>query len=356
MINLSLRACAAGLAVQLCLISVCYATKMDPKTCACQRVPARFGTAAAPKGMAHIPGGTYQMGGDNKQARADELPKHAVTISAFWLDATQVTNAEFQRFVAATHHITTAEQKPDWEALKKQLPAGTPKPDESMLVPASLVFTATDHAVSLDDYSQWWKWVPGADWRHPRGPDSNIKGLDSHPVVHVSWDDAVAYCKWLGKRLPTEAEWEWAARGGLKNNIYPWGNEAIDTGTVKANTWQGEFPYKNSLRDKYYYTSPVKSFAANGYGLYDMAGNVWEWASDWYHANYYETFDKKTATNPQGPTKSFDPVEPYAQKKVLRGGSYLCNETYCSGYRVAARMKSTPDTSMQHIGFRCAKS
>lgn len=311
--------------------------------------------AATHTGMVKIPAGTFMMGGDNKHAKTDEFPKHAVKLSAFWLDATQITNAEFERFVKATHYVTTAEQKPDWEQLKKQLPAGTPKPDDSKLVAASLVFAPTKHAVSFGDYSQWWKWVPGANWRHPRGPDSNIEGKD-HPVVHVSWDDANAFCQWQSKRLPTEAEWEWAARGGLINNLYPWGNEPIDSGTVKANTWQGEFPYKNTLRDKYYYTSPVKSYAANGYGLYDMAGNVWEWVADWYRSDYYENFGGKIANNPQGPTTSYDPIEPYAQKKVLRGGSYLCNESYCSGYRVSARMKSTPDTSMQHIGFRCAQS
>lgn len=346
---------ATYIIMTLSFISTLAHAADETKAC-CQHIPARFAAASTHKNMAQIPAGTFMMGGDNKQAKSDEFPKHAVTISKFWLDVVQVTNEEFERFVKATHYVTTAEQKPDWEALKKQLPAGTPKPDDSMLVPASLVFTPTDHAVSLDDYSQWWKWIPGANWRHPRGPDSNIHGLYHHPVVQVSWDDANAYCKWLGKRLPTEAEWEWAARGGLKNKMYPWGDEPIDVGAVKANTWQGEFPYKNTLRDKYYYTSPVKSYAANGYGLYDMAGNVWEWVADWYRSDYYASFGAKVATNPQGPANSYDPAEPYAQKKALRGGSYLCNEAYCSGYRVAARMKSTPDTSMQHIGFRCAQS
>lgn len=328
------------------------------KNCACEKIPSRFGGSklSSYQGMAHIPSGQFMMGGDTAQAREDENPKHAVNIHSFWMDISQITNQEFQQFVSATGYVTTAEKKPDWNELKKQLPPDTRKPDDSKLVPASLVFTPPNHAVSLNDYGQWWTWVPGANWRHPRGADSNINNIDHHPVVHVSWDDAAAYCKWVGKRLPTEAEWEWAARGGLTNQPYPWGNEPIDQGSVKANTWQGEFPYKNTLRDQYYYTSPVKSFKPNGYGLYDMAGNVWEWVADWYRYDYYKMLSKKTSTDPQGPTDSYDPYDVHAQKKVLRGGSFLCNESYCSGYRVSARMKSTPDTSMEHIGFRCARN
>ncbi len=291
------------------------------------------------------------MGGDNAQAKVDELPKHKVTLNSFWMDKTPVTNAEFQKFISATHYLTTAEKKPDWNELKKQLPPDTPKPADNILVAASLVFMPTDKPVSLDNPAQWWSWTPNANWQHPRGANSKMEGAD-HPVVHVSWDDANAFCKWKGKRLPTEAEWEWAARGGLANNIYPWGNEPIDEGKVKANTWQGNFPYKNTLRDQYFYTSPVGKFAANGYGLYDMAGNVWEWVSDWYGYHYY-SIAKNGVMNPQGPNKSDDPDEPLMPKKVLRGGSYLCNETYCTGYRVAARMKTSPDTSMEHVGFRC---
>jgi sulfatase modifying factor 1 len=329
------------------------------KNCSCQTIPSRFGTVNINnqhKGMVKIPAGFFMMGGDNNQAKADELPKHAVKIHPFWMDVTQVTNTQFQHFIEATHYVTTAEKKPDWKEIKKTLPPDTPKPDDSKFVAASLVFTPPDHAVSLDDYSQWWSWIPGANWRHPRGPKSNIQNLSTHPVVHMSWEDANAYCKWMGKRLPTEAEWEWAARGGLINKIYPWGNESIDTGAVKANTWQGEFPHKNTLRDKYYYTSPVKSFPPNGYGLYDMAGNVWEWIADWYRYDYYQTLANKTTIDPEGPPSSEDPDEPYAKKRVLRGGSFLCNEAYCSGYRVAARMKTTPDTSMEHTGFRCASN
>jgi sulfatase modifying factor 1 len=325
--------------------------------CACQAMPKRFASVQVRNSsseMLHIPSGMFMMGGDNHQAKPDELPKHKVIISGFWMDKTQVTNAQFQEFIQATHYVTTAEKKPDWDELKKQLPPNTPKPDEALLVASSLVFTPTNHAVLLDNPTQWWTWTAGADWRHPRGPQSNIEGKD-HPVVHVSWDDANAYCKWRGKRLPTEAEWEWAARGGLINKIYPWGDEPIDRGPVKANTWQGEFPYKNTLGDKYFYTSPVASYAANGYGLYDMAGNVWEWTNDWYDFHYYSKV-KNGISNPKGPEKSEDPDEPFMPKKVLRGGSFLCNEAYCSGYRVAARMKASPDTSMQHMGFRCVNA
>lgn len=328
-----------------------YANEMkNGKTCACEKMPNRYASYS----MAHIPAGTFMMGGDNNQAKRDELPKHKVTISTFWMDKTEVTNAQFKQFIDATHYVTTAEKKPDWNELKKQLPPDTPKPDESLLVPASLVFTPLNHPVSLDNPGQWWAWTPGATWAHPRGPKSDIEGRN-HPVVHVSWDDANAYCKWQGKRLPTEAEWEWAARGGLTNKNYPWGNEPIDTGKVKANTWQGKFPYQNTLRDNYFYTAPVASFAANGYGLYDMAGNVWEWVSDWYDHDYYSNI-KDGATNPQGPAISYDPEDATMPKKSLRGGSFLCNEAYCSGYRVAARMKTSPDTSMEHLGFRCAKT
>lgn len=344
------------MALSLIFSTVAAANPPAKKSCSCEKIPSRFGAVSKNQGMVQIPAGLFMMGGDGKQAKIDEFPKHAVKISAFSMDAAQVTNAQFQEFVKATGYVTTAEKKPEWEELKKSLPPGTQKPDDSKLVAASLTFTPPDHAVSLQDYSQWWSWTPGANWLHPRGPNTDIKKLSNHPVVHVSWEDASAYCKWAGKRLPTEAEWEWAARGGLKNKVYPWGDEDIDTGLVKANTWQGEFPYKNTLRDKYYYTSPVKSFKPNAYGLYDMAGNVWEWVADWYDHDYYQSLGDKTVVNPQGPAKSYDPDETYAQKKVLRGGSFLCNASYCSGYRVSARMKSTPDTSMEHMGFRCVGS
>ncbi|MVN20458.1 formylglycine-generating enzyme family protein [Mucilaginibacter arboris] len=305
-------------------------------------------------GMVWIRPGIYMMGGDNNQAAPDEFPKHKTSVKGFWMDETEVTNAQFAKFVAATGYVTTAERKPDWNELKKQLPPGTPKPDDSVLVAASLVFDPPNHAVDLNDYSHWWAWKKGADWKHPHGPGSSIKGKDNYPVVHVSWYDAVAYCKWANKRLPTEAEWEWAARGGLQNKVYPWGNEQVDAGKPKANTWQGHFPDKNTMKDKFYSLAPVASFAANGYGLYDMAGNVWEWCSDYYNNKYYESVASANGVkNPQGPDKSYDPEDPYAKKRVIRGGSFLCNDSYCSGYRVSRRMKSTEDSGMEHLGFRC---
>jgi len=335
----------------------------------CMRVPNRFGnvaksattttqdpggtpTAREVNGMILIPGGTFQMGADNDQASTDEYPKHAVTVNAFLIDANEVTNAEFQKFVDATGYVTIAEKKPNWDDLKKTVPPGTPKPSDSLLVAASLVFHSTTGPVDLGDYSQWWAWTPGADWRHPEGPGSSIKGKENYPVVQVSWYDAMAYCKWAGKRLPTEAEWEFAARGGLVNNVYPWGNEPVATGRSKANSWGGQFPYHNDQKDGYVMLAPVRSYAPNGYGLYDMAGNVWEWCSDWYDANYYRSSGK---IDPKGPAKSNDPDEPATPKKSLRGGSFLCNESYCTGYRVSRRMKSSPDTGLEHTGFRCVK-
>jgi len=307
------------------------------------------------EGMVYISGGTFMMGADNKQADEDEYPKHEVRVNSFYMDATEVTNAQFAKFVKATKYVTTAEKKPDWEELKKTLPPGTPKPDESLLVPASLVFTQTAGPVNLNDYNQWWSWTPGSNWMHPEGPGSNIRGRENYPVTQVSWFDAIAYCNWAGKRLPTEAEWEFAARGGFANNIYPWGNEHISAGQPKTNSWEGKFPYQNERKDGYVTLAPARSFKPNGYGLYDMAGNVWEWCSDWYNAGYYKTVTASTSFNPQGPSKSFDPQEPYTPKRSLRGGSFLCNDSYCSSYRVARRMKGSPDTGLEHTGFRCVK-
>jgi formylglycine-generating enzyme required for sulfatase activity len=255
--------------------------------------------------------------------------------------------------VDATGYVTTAEKVPDWEELKKQLPPGAPKPDESLLVAASLVFTALSKPIPLNDASQWWNWVKGANWRQPEGPGTSIKGKENYPVVHISWDDANAYARWAGKRLPTEAEWEFAARGGLINKAYSWGTEDVEKVKPKANTWQGRFPDINTQWDGYNKLAPVKSFAPNGYGLYDVAGNVWEWCSDWYRPDFYEQNANKISVNPKGPSSGYDPDEPTIPKRVVRGGSFLCHVSYCSSYRVSARMKTSPDTGLEHTGFRC---
>jgi formylglycine-generating enzyme required for sulfatase activity len=227
------------------------------------------------------------MGTDDSQADPAERPAHRVRVSGFWIDRTEVTNAAFSQFVNATGYLTTAERPVDWNQLKTQVPPGTPKPSDEQLAPGSLVFTPPDHPVPLDDFTNWWRWVPGANWKHPEGPGSSIEGKDVHPVVQVSWYDAVAYARWAGKRLPTEAEWEFASRGGLEGKKYAWGDEFQPAGKTLANTWQGHFPETNTDEDGFPRTSPVKSFPANGFGLYDMMGNVWEWCSDWYRPDTY---------------------------------------------------------------------
>ncbi len=305
-----------------------------------------------PPGMVWITGDQFTMGAleNDPYARADEKPAHEVKISGFWMDINEVKNSEFRKFIEATGYVTTAEKKPNWEELKKQVPPGTPKPHDSMLVAASMVFTPVD-TDNLFDWSQWWSWVKGANWKHPQGPKSSIEGKDDHPVVQVSWDDAQAYLQWAGKRLPTDAEWEFAARGGLQDKLYPWGNDtAIST---YGNTWQGTFPLYNSLKDGYFTTAPVRTYEPNGYGLYDMAGNVWEWTSDWYNVTYYkESADQGVIKDPKGADQPFDPRQPYTPQRIQRGGSFLCNSSYCSSYRSSARMHSSQDTSQDHVGFR----
>jgi formylglycine-generating enzyme len=309
---------------------------------------------SAPSAMVWIPSGEFTMGSELPDARPDERPTHRVKVDGFWMDATEVTNRQFREFVDANGYVTTAEKAPDVEAIMSQMPAGTPMPPKENLVPGSLVFTGTEHAVALDDIRQWWKWTPGADWRHPEGPDSSIKGKDEYPVVHVSWDDATAYAKWAGKRLPTEAEWEFAARGGMDGRHFVWGDEPVSDVRPQANVWQGSFPYENQATDGYMRTAPVRSFSPNGYGLFDMAGNVWEWCGDWYAVDAYaQRANGSVINNPLGPQRGSDPRRPEMPQRSQRGGSFLCNVTYCSSYRPSARMGCAPDTGMSHVGFRC---
>lgn len=330
------------------------ASKLPPRLNNSQMQDASLPSSRSPshKGMVWIKGGEFTMGAPDDEGREDEYPAHKVTLKGFWMDLTEVTNHAFKKFVDATGYITTAEKAPDWNELKKQLPPGTPKPPDSILVPASLIFVKQPSSVGLGNPTIWWSWQKGANWKHPKGPGSTIKGKEHFPVVHVSWDDAMAYCKWSGKRLPTEAEWEYAAKAG-KSTPYPWGQEEIEKGIPKANTWQGVFPIFNTSWDGFDNSAPVTSYQPNAFGLYDMAGNVWEWCADWYRNDYYKTLSNRTAVDPKGPESSFDPEEPTVPKKVVRGGSFLCNASYCKGYRTSSRMKTARDTGLEHTGFRC---
>lgn len=312
-------------------------------------------TSNSVPGMVLIPGGEFTMGTDATDSYETERPAHRVRVDSFWMDATEVTNAEFEKFVKATGYVTVAERKPDWEELKKQLPAGTAKPADDVLVPGSLVFKRPPGKVSLNDVGNWWRWTPGANWRAPDGPGSNLRGRENYPVVQVAWEDAAAYAKWAGKRLPTESEWEFAARGGLDGKRYAWGDELKPNGKWLANIFQGDFPYHDTAEDGFSGLAPVRSFPPNAYGLYDMIGNAWEWCSDWYRVDYYQSLlDKKSvAINPPGPTESLDPEEPEQPKRVTKGGSYLCSDQYCINYRPSARRGTASDTGMSHVGFRC---
>ncbi len=307
-------------------------------------------------GMVWVPGGTFVMGTDEDQAYDHERPAHQVKIDGFWMDETEVTNEQFEAFVKATGYITIAERKPTWEDLQKQSPPGTPAPADSLLVPGALVFNPPNHPVMLNDYSQWWRWLPGTNWRQPEGPGSNLEGRMNHPVVHVAYDDALAYCEWVDKRLPSEAEWEFASRAGAEGQRYAWGNEMKVNGRFMANTFQGSFPNHNSAEDGFDRLAPVRSFPPNAYGLYDMIGNVWEWTSDWYHVDYFKQLAKASvAVNPKGPEKPYDPNEPYSIKRVSKGGSFLCADDYCVNYRPSARQGTSFDSGMSNLGFRCVK-
>jgi formylglycine-generating enzyme required for sulfatase activity len=297
--------------------------------------------------MCFIPAATFRMGSDHHYP--EEAPAHVVSVDGFWMDRYAVTNRDFDRFVRATGHVTLAERPAD----PKLYPGARPE----LLVPSSVVFVKPHGRVDLRNHYNWWTYVPGADWRHPRGPQSSLEGLADHPVVHVAFEDAEAYARWIGRELPTEAEWELAARGGLDEAEFVWGNELAPNGVLQANTWQGEFPWQNTNEDGHEWTAPVGSFPPNGYGLHEMAGNVWEWTTDWYSSTHEGGASACCApSNPRGgkPEDSYDPAQPIKiPRKVMKGGSYLCAPNYCRRYRPAARMAQPIDTSTCHLGFRC---
>lgn len=309
----------------------------------------------APEGMVWISGGEFSMGAREPahsnevgmQAMADSRPVHRVCVDGFYMDKTDVTNEEFAEFVNATGYITVAERTPRQEEFPNARPEN--------LVAGSVVFSPPDHPVPLDNHYLWWNYIPAANWRHPLGPNSDIKGKEKYPVVQVAYEDTVAYAKWAGKRLPTEAEWEFAARGGLAGKPFVWGDDFQPNGKWMANTHQGHFPNQDTGEDGYMGIAPVAQFPPNGYGLYDMAGNVWQWTSDWYRPDYYEQLAaaEKVARNPQGPDAPYDPSEPGEKKKVHRGGSFLCTDQYCSRYIVGTRGKGEVSTGTNHLGFRC---
>ena len=312
----------------------------------------------APDGMVWIPGGEFSMGANDPpdmhevgmQATEDARPIHRVHVDGFFMDRTVVTNAQFAAFVKATGYVTLAERVPS----AKDFPTAPPE----NLIAGSVVFTAPDHAVPLNNHHQWWSYVKDANWRRPLGPKSDLKGKDNHPVVHVAYEDAVAYARWAGGRLPTEAEWEFAARGGAAGQPFVWGDTFRPDGEWMANTHEGHFPNHDSAEDGYAGIAPVAQFPPNQYGLFDMAGNVWQWTSDWYRPDYYAQLAAAgaVARNPAGPDSPFDPSEPGQPKKVHRGGSFLCTDQYCSRYIVGTRGKGEVSTGTNHVGFRTVVS
>jgi len=306
-------------------------------------------------GMVWVPGGVFTMGSKDPGAFPNESPNHEVWVDGFFMDETPVTNHQFAAFVSATGYLTTAERPVDWEEMKKQVPPGTPRPPDSLLAPGSLVFKPTDGPVDLNNLSQWFHWVPGASWRNPEGGNSTIHERLDEPVVHVSWEDAQAYANWAGKRLPTEAEWEYASRGGNPGSRFGWGEEFRPGGRYMANTWTGTFPHLNDESDGFAGRSPVKAFPANGFGLYDMGGNVWNWCADFYRESRHAELASASSlsVNPALPTTTDYPPDPNAERRVIKGGSYLCHKDYCESYRPSARRGTPPDTGSSHVGFRC---
>lgn len=363
----------------LSIISIAYSytrfsNKVEKKTAECHDAP-KTGEESAfkptienknkpsgkvPKDMVWIPGGEFSMGSNVedeslcslKGVTKDAAPIHRVYLDGYYMDKTEVTNEEFEKFVKATGYITVAEQKPT----KEEFPTAA----EEDLITGSVIFTPTPSAVNLNNFLQWWSYVGGTDWKHPLGPQSSIKGKEKYPVVHVTYEDAAAYAKWAGKRLPTEAEWEFAARGGKTGEIYAWGNVLKPNGKFQANIYQGHFPIKDgdTGEDGYKGIAPVAQYAPNAYGLYDVAGNVWEWTNDWYSVDYYKSLSESgtTAKNPQGPNAYNDPNDPTQIKRVHRGGSFLCTDQYCTRYMVGTRGKGEVRSAANHLGFRCVKS
>jgi formylglycine-generating enzyme len=357
---------AAGVIAGL-VVLVFNATRSSPPATETSASPGFLPTAEnkdpppgpAPEGMVWIPGGEFSMGAQDPpdmsdtvgmQATADSRPVHRVFVDGFWMDETEVTNAQFAAFVKATGYVTVAERTPRAE----DFPGAPPE----NLVAGSVVFTPPAQAVPLNDHFQWWSYARGASWRHPLGPGSSIEGKERFPVVHIAYEDALAYAQWAGKRLPTEAEWEFAARGGLTGKIFPWGDDFRDGRRWMANSHQGHFPDHDTGADSFTGVAPVAQFPPNGYGLYDVGGNVWEWVSDWYRPDYYALLATAgvVARNPTGPASAFDPDEPGEPKRVHRGGSFLCTDQYCSRYMVGTRGKGEVSTGTNHLGFRCVRA
>ena len=308
-----------------------------------------------PEGMVWVEGKTFIQGAKegDQYAMSREKPAHKVTVDGFYIDITEVTNQQFKAFVDETGYVTVAERPIDWEQMKKELPEGTPKPHDSILQPGSLIFNKkVNKVVSMDNYAQWWTWKIGANWKHPEGPESSIEGKDNYPVVHIALEDAMAYCKWANRRLPTEAEWEAAAQGKATDQIYTWGDNP-EILNQNANTWQGIFPIKNEPKDGFEFVAPVKSYPPNSIGIYDMLGNVWELTSDLFNVNYYNQIDTSIViVNPKGAEMGYNPDNPYQQEHVIKGGSFLCHASYCASFRISAKMGMSPDSGSDHIGFR----
>jgi formylglycine-generating enzyme len=320
------------------------------RTCENKLISPEVDTAIANDytGMVLIPAGNFMMGGDDDQARIDELPRHRMVLDSFWIDATEVTNKQFKRFIDATGYVTTAEK--DFEYTDQHGKTIQQKAGSLVFMPGN------DLDAKTATPNDWWKFLEGANWKHPQGPGSSITGKDNDPVVQVSWFDAQAYCSWAGKHLPTEAQWEYAARGGVPGKIYPWGNKKAAAGNNFCNSWNGTFPLENTKLDGYERVAPVMTYPANPFSLFDMAGNVWEWCHDTYDPEYYsfcKNYIFEDGSSLEEPQESVD--RSGVLEKVMRGGSFLCHDSYCSGFRVSARMKSSPETSLEHTGFRCVR-